>query len=72
MSEKAQRLRIRFARGPEAATIGHLDLARTWERAFLEAFLLYTSEGVCQWLRKARRIVPRRCMLDDGEAATGP
>ena len=37
MSEKAQRLRIRFARGPEAVTIGHLDLARTWERALLEA-----------------------------------
>lgn len=37
MSEKAQRLRIRFARGPEAATIGHLDLARTWERALQEA-----------------------------------
>lgn len=37
MSEKTQRLRIRFARGPEAATIGHLDLARTWEGAFQEA-----------------------------------
>ena len=33
-STKAQRLRLRFARGPEAAGIGHLDLARHWERAF--------------------------------------
>jgi radical SAM-linked protein len=36
-SEKAQRLRLRFACSPEAAEIGHLDLARTWERAFREA-----------------------------------
>lgn len=36
-SEKAQRLRLRFARGPEAAAIGHLDLARIWVRAFQEA-----------------------------------
>ncbi len=36
-SEKAQRLRLRFARGPEAADIGHLDLGRIWERAFREA-----------------------------------
>ncbi len=36
-SEKAQRLRVRFARGPEAAEIGHLDLARCWERALREA-----------------------------------
>ena len=35
--DKAQRLRIRFARGPEAATIGHLDLARAWERALVDA-----------------------------------
>lgn len=35
--EKAQRLRIRFARGPEAAAIGHLDLARAWERALVGA-----------------------------------
>jgi len=35
--EKAQRLRVRFARGREAAEIGHLDLARCWERAFREA-----------------------------------
>ncbi|MBI4571216.1 MAG: DUF2344 domain-containing protein [Chloroflexi bacterium] len=34
---KAQRLRVRFSRGPEAASIGHLDLARVWERAFHEA-----------------------------------
>lgn len=36
-STKAQRIRLRFARGPEAADIGHLDLARHWERAFDEA-----------------------------------
>ncbi len=36
-SEKAQRLRLLFARGPEAANIGHLDLSRIWERAFGEA-----------------------------------
>lgn len=36
-SEKAQRLRVRFARGPEAAEIGHLDMARCWERAFRAA-----------------------------------
>ncbi len=36
-SEKAQRLRLRFAHGAEAVTIGHLDLARIWERAFREA-----------------------------------
>lgn len=32
--EKAQRLRIRYARGPEAGAIGHLDVVRVWERAF--------------------------------------
>ena len=36
-SEKAQRLRLRFARGPEAATTGHLDSARLWEQVFQEA-----------------------------------
>ena len=36
-AEKAQRVRLRFARGPEAAEIGHLDLARCWERAFRAA-----------------------------------
>lgn len=36
-SEKAQRLRLRFARGPEAAEVGHLDLTRIWERALREA-----------------------------------
>ena len=34
--EKAQRLRLRFSRGPEAAAVGHLDLARIWELALLE------------------------------------
>ena len=38
-SEKAQRVRLRFARGPEALSIGQLDLARAWERAFREAGL---------------------------------
>ncbi len=36
-STKAQRIRLRFSRGPEAADIGHLDMARHWERAFEEA-----------------------------------
>ncbi len=36
-SEKAQRLRLRFARGPEAGKSGHLDLARIWERALADA-----------------------------------
>ena len=36
-STKAQRVRLRFARGPEAANIGHLDLARHWEQAFEQA-----------------------------------
>ena len=35
--DKAQRLRVRFARGAAATEIGHLDLARCWERAFREA-----------------------------------
>lgn len=34
--EKAQRVRIRFARGPEAGEVGHLDLTRYWERALVE------------------------------------
>jgi radical SAM-linked protein len=34
--EKAQRLRVRFARAAEAGAVGHLDLSRIWERA-LEA-----------------------------------
>jgi radical SAM-linked protein len=36
-SEKAQRLRLRFGRGPEAASVGHLELSRLWERALLAA-----------------------------------
>lgn len=35
-AEKAQRVRIRFARGPEATSIGHLDLSRKWEHALRE------------------------------------
>ena len=45
-SGKVQRLRLRFARGPEAAGIGHLDLARTWERTFQESgIVLSYSQG---------------------------
>ena len=33
---KAQRVRIRFAREREAASIGHLDLSRAWEHALRE------------------------------------
>ena len=36
-SEKAQRLRLRFARGEEASAIGHLDLSRIWTAAFQAA-----------------------------------
>jgi hypothetical protein len=36
-SDKAQRLRLRFGRGPEAATVGHLELSRLWERALIAA-----------------------------------
>jgi radical SAM-linked protein len=36
-SEKAQRIRISFARGPEATAIGHLDASRRWEDAFHQA-----------------------------------
>ena len=38
-SDKVQRLRLRFARGREATSIGHLDLTRVWERAIREAGL---------------------------------
>ena len=36
-SEKAQRLRLRVARGKEAGQIGHLDLTRIWTEAFEHA-----------------------------------
>ena len=36
-SEKAQRLRLRFARGIEAGQIGHLDLSRIWTEALEHA-----------------------------------
>ena len=36
-SEKAQRVRVRFARGAGASSIGHLDVARAWEHALREA-----------------------------------
>jgi len=36
-SQKAQRLRLRFGRRSEAAQIGHLEMARLWERALLGA-----------------------------------
>lgn len=34
---KAQRLRIRFGRGPEAAAVGHLDMTRIWVEALMRA-----------------------------------
>jgi radical SAM-linked protein len=52
-SEKAQRLRVRFARGLEAGEIGHLDLARCWERAFCAAGLRVSQS---QGNRKQARI----------------
>lgn len=36
-SDKAQRIRLRYARGPEATAIGHLDASRRWEEAFRAA-----------------------------------
>lgn len=41
----AQRVRIRFAKGPQLAYIGHLDLVRAWERALRRARvgLAYTT-----------------------------
>lgn len=45
-STKAQRLRVRFARGPEASSVGHLDVGRVWEGAFKEAGIAIShSEG---------------------------
>jgi radical SAM-linked protein len=45
-SEKAQRVRVRFARRADAASIGHLDLSRAWERALSDAGLqLSYSQG---------------------------
>ncbi len=45
-SEKAQRLRIRFSRGPEAGDVGALDLTRVWEAALREAGIAVSySEG---------------------------
>jgi radical SAM-linked protein len=45
-AEKAQRIRLRFARGIEAAAIGHLDVARCWEDAFRSAGIaLSYSQG---------------------------
>ncbi|MEW6033516.1 MAG: TIGR03936 family radical SAM-associated protein [Chloroflexota bacterium] len=43
---RAQRLRVRFARGKELAFISHLDLMRFWERALRRAGLpLAYSQG---------------------------
>jgi radical SAM-linked protein len=42
---KAQRLRLRFARGEEASRVGHLDLARIWERACVRAGLALSYSG---------------------------
>ncbi len=45
-AEKAQRVRLRFARAVEAAEIGHLDVARRWEEAFRSAGIaLSYSQG---------------------------
>ncbi len=45
-SEKAQRIRVRFARGVEATAIGHLDASRRWENAFRAAGIaLSYSQG---------------------------
>ena len=44
-AEKAQRLRVRFARGAEAAEIGHLDLTRAWECAFEAAGIHLSYAG---------------------------
>lgn len=45
-AEKAQRIRLRFARGIEATAIGHLDVARRWEDAFRRAAIaLSYSQG---------------------------
>jgi len=45
-SEKAQRIRVRFARSAEATAIGHLDVSRRWEAAFSGAgIVLSYSQG---------------------------
>jgi len=45
-SEKAQRVRVRFSRGEQAGSIGHLDVARAWEHALREAGIpLSYSQG---------------------------
>lgn len=45
-TERTQRLRVRFARGPEAGAIGHLEMARVWVRALEEAGIAVSySEG---------------------------
>lgn len=51
-SEKAQRIRLRFARGQEAAEIGHLDIARCWERALLD-------EGIAISYSNSKKPQPR-------------
>ena len=45
-SLKAQRLRLRYSRGPEAVEVGHLDVSHVWERAFEAAGIAVShSEG---------------------------
>ncbi len=45
-TERAQRLRVRFARGPEAGAIGHLEMARVWARALEAAGIVVSyTEG---------------------------
>ncbi len=50
--EKAQRVRIRFARGPETSGIGHLDIARRWDEALRAA-------GVAVSYSQGNRPTPR-------------
>ena len=45
-SEKVQRLRIRFGRGAGAASIGHLELTRTWVNALEESGLTISYSQV--------------------------
>jgi radical SAM-linked protein len=66
-SQKAQRLRIRFAQGAEAAAIGHLDLGRAWERALMEGGLPVSySAG-----RKPRPRIALAAALPSGATSAG-
>src|SRR6059058_4355063 len=46
MSARVQRLRVRYARGPEVRYVSHLDMMRFWERALRRAHVpVAYSEG---------------------------